>query len=235
MRALSVSELLDLWDRGAAQAPVVRALHLLSAACPDMSTGDLAALSIGQRDHQLLTLREWTFGSDVSSLTTCGNCGATVELAFQTSDVRSDRTAPAQASLAISGYELTFRPPTSADLIAVTESSQLFERCLIEARRQGEPVPADGLPEAVVTAVADRLAEEDPQADVKLAIRCLSCDEASTVPFDIANFFWIEIDAWARRIVREVHTLARAYGWAERDILALSGRRRSLYLEMAMA
>ena len=50
--------------------------------------------------------------------------------------------------------------------------------------------------------------------------------------FDIVSFFWAEIDAWARRVLREVNVLARAYGWRESDILALSPVRRQIYLSM---
>jgi hypothetical protein len=36
----------------------------------------------------------------------------------------------------------------------------------------------------------------------------------------------------ARSLLAEVHSLARAYGWTESEILALSPQRRSTYLEM---
>jgi len=50
--------------------------------------------------------------------------------------------------------------------------------------------------------------------------------------FDILTYLWSEIEDWAQRLLLEVHTLALAYGWSERDILAMSPRRRRLYLEM---
>ena len=43
---------------------------------------------------------------------------------------------------------------------------------------------------------------------------------------------WSEIHAWARQLLRDVHALARAYGWREADILALSPTRRGIYLEL---
>jgi hypothetical protein len=55
------------------------------------------------------------------------------------------------------------------------------------------------------------------------------------VAFDIASYFWDEINAWANRILREVHILASRYGWSERDILALSPWRRQFYLDMVNA
>jgi hypothetical protein len=252
MRALSVPELLDVWDRSFSQPPVGRALALLAAACPDYSQEELAFLSIGQRDARLLTLREWTFGSEVASLVSCPHCRETVEVNFSVSDVRVDGASvepatrsPAvqrpESSLTVAGYEVEFRPPHSDDLASIAANPAasprriLFERCLIAARRDGAPVEAAQLPDEVVSAVAQRLAEDDPQAVVRLNVLCPFCGTQSSVVFDIASFFWTEINAWARRIMREVHLLARAYGWSERDILALSPRRRHLYLEMAAA
>ena len=52
------------------------------------------------------------------------------------------------------------------------------------------------------------------------------------MPLDVAAFFWTELNAWAVRLLREIHALASAYGWREADILALSPKRRDLYLEL---
>ena len=41
-----------------------------------------------------------------------------------------------------------------------------------------------------------------------------------------------EVQARARRLLREVDVLARAYGWTEADVLALSEQRRTAYLEI---
>jgi hypothetical protein len=91
------------------------------------------------------------------------------------------------------------------------------------------------LPAAVVDAVAKEMAEADPQADVQVAVACPMCGHRGRATFDIVSFLWSEVDAWACRILREVHTLASAYGWCERDILALSPVRRQFYLAMVGA
>jgi hypothetical protein len=244
VRALSVPELLGVWERGLAQGPVERALTLLSAACPETSRAALAALSIGCRDASLLTLRECTFGPEMASVVMCPGCGQRPELNFNVSDVRVSGAPEASAlpanelTMAVSDYELQFRPPNSLDVAAVigrpdaVPSRQLlFERCLIAAHRKGEPTTADRLPAEVLDAVAERLSQADPQADLELEISCPFCGQHWRAAFDIVTFFWSEIDAWARRILREVDTLASAYGWCEEDILALSPARRQFYLE----
>ena len=61
---------------------------------------------------------------------------------------------------------------------------------------------------------------------------CASCGHRHEVAFDIASFFWGEIDAWASRTFLDVHALAKAYGWREAEILAMSPRRRQHYLDL---
>jgi hypothetical protein len=242
MRALSVPELLGVWESGLAQGPVERALTLLGAACPETPRDSLARLSIGRRDASLLTLREWTFGSHVDSLVACPQCGRRLELTFNVADVRVDGEAPLELSATVAEYELRLRPPNSTDIAAIAAEPAveqkrrlLFERCLIEAHRDGQAATPGRLPPEALDTVAERLAEADPQADIQLDIACSYCGKRWRSAFDIVTFFWSEIEAWACRILREVHTLASAYGWSERDILALTSARRQYYLEMVGA
>jgi hypothetical protein len=53
--------------------------------------------------------------------------------------------------------------------------------------------------------------------------------------FDVADYLWQELHAWAKDVLRSVHALAVAYGWREADVLALSPTRRRIYLELARA
>jgi hypothetical protein len=140
--------------------------------------------------------------------------------------------------LVVGDLELRFRLPDSRDLAAVagcedkaTARSLLVQRCVSWANREGESVAE--LPAEVTTKLAQRMAERDPQAEVMLDLRCPTCDHAWQALFDIVSFFWTELAAQARRLLREIHTLARAYGWREADILSMSARRRQFYLELA--
>lgn len=241
MRALSASELLEVWERGLVQGPVERALALWEAASPETPRRALSALSIGRRDAALLTLREWTFGPRLTGLATCPHCGQRLELTFNIDDVRVNPAAEPEEDVTImlAGYELQLRPPNSLDIAAIVNEHEideqrkmLFERCLLAARHQGKSATAAELPPDVVDAVVERMAGMDPQADVELNVSCPSCGQQWRAVFDIVSFFWSEIDAWARRLLLEIHLLASAYGWQERDILALSPWRRQYYLEM---
>jgi hypothetical protein len=143
-------------------------------------------------------------------------------------------------SLSVGGYDVQFRLPNSQDLLAVAGSGDvaaarrlLLERCLVAARRGDEDKSGAELPAGVVEAINQRMAQADPQADVRLALACPSCGHQWQAPFDIASFFWSELNVWAERTLYQVHSLARAYGWREADILALSPWRRQYYLNLA--
>jgi hypothetical protein len=88
------------------------------------------------------------------------------------------------------------------------------------------------LPAVVIDQVAEQMRSMDPQADIELALKCPGCEHAWTATFEILDYFWREIESWKQRILQEVHRLARAYGWGERDILQMSAWRRRSYLEM---
>jgi hypothetical protein len=80
--------------------------------------------------------------------------------------------------------------------------------------------------------IARRMADCDPRANIELALECPACGHNWEALFDVVSFFWKEIEAWSRRVLGEVHALASAYGWTEREILALSPWRREFYLQM---
>jgi hypothetical protein len=78
--------------------------------------------------------------------------------------------------------------------------------------------------------VADALAASDPGADITADIEC-PCGAVWAEAIDIRSILWTELTRWVQRRLLEVHQLALAYGWAERDILEMSPYRRSFYLE----
>jgi hypothetical protein len=242
MRALTAAQLLAAWEQAHHRPPAARALVLLAAAWPETAPETLARLSVGQCDARLAALREQTFGPTMAGLAACPACGQRLELSFNLDDVRVAPPAAAPPEVLTvdhDGCRVRFRLPTIHDLDALSAEGaepvqareRLLARCLL-AVEINPPQAGAPLPAAVVEAVAARMAEADPQADVRLALTCPACRHAWEALFDIAAYFWQELDAWARRLLSQVHRLALAYGWDESAILALSPFRRQAYLEM---
>jgi len=223
-----------------AQSPIHRGLDLLAAAYPERSLDELAKLPIGVRDGMLMALREEVFGPKLVCITNCPSCGELLELTVDVEDIRVQPSdSEAILSVSKSGIEVQFRLPNSLDLIAVTDkqdvadvSEFLIERCVVEVRQNGEILSFAQLPSNVIEAIEERMAEADPQAAVSLDLSCPACGYKWQAAFDIVHFFWNEINAWARRILQEVHFLASAYGWSEGEILAMSHLRRQVYLDL---
>jgi hypothetical protein len=232
MQPLSAMTMLDVWERARGQTPSRRALALLYAASPDSSYEELAALPVGERDTRLLALREWAFGLPMRGLADCPQCSEAVEVTLPAEQMRAIGPA-AQTEFVVhfGGEEFHARVPSTQDLLAVEATPDdarvtLLERCLA-----GHTLAE--LPHGAADAIVERMAQSDPRANIELALECPSCRHEWLALFNVVSFFWREIEAWARRTLAEVHTLATAYGWTEGEILALSPWRRQVYLEMA--
>lgn len=242
MRGLSAEEMLRIWEQGARQSPVRRGLTLLAAGLPEASIESLAALSLGRRNGGLLRLREATFGPRLNCLSACPDCGETLEFALdvrQLLDGAGTETPEAEYSLSIDGATVRFRLPDSRDLAALAGCADvaaaralLIHHCLLSPTQEDDASSSTALPESVLQTIEQRMAELDPLAEIELRLECPHCQQAWLTLFDIASTFWEEVSAEARRLLREIHHLARAYGWREADILAMSATRRALYLEM---
>ncbi len=221
--------------------PVQRACALLASGCTDTPEEVLGALNIGRRDAELLKLRESLFGLEMMGVVNCPRCCESLELTFLTTEMHSVQPPEEQLetlSLSAEGYEIEFRLPTSQDAIQaagekdpLAASYAILRRCLVSIKRGGQAVPPEDLPFEVADAVVHRMEEIDALADVRLSIACPNCAHQWQSTFDIVSFLWGEIDAWARRMLSDVHVLASAYGWNERDIVTLSPVRRQFYLQ----
>lgn len=241
-------QLLDAWEAGIGRPLAWRTLPLLAAAYPGTDRETLLAWSVGYRDLHLLALRAACFGHHMESVADCPACGGHLEIVFDVADIVAPvsvtSSGPEEAltheealevTVDWNGRTLRFRLPNAGDMIALSGCQGLNEaRRLLLKRCSLDPDAGevDDLPKPMVEALAQRMAEADPQADVHLALTCPSCAHSWMAAFDIAAHLWAEVDAWAQRTLLEVHTLARAYGWCEVETLALSPQRRRRYLDL---
>ena len=242
MFPLTPRDLLHVWERGEGKHPVDQALLILTAACPEKSWEELAQLSIGQRDALILMVRELTFGTELSAFTHCPQCQDPLTFTVDVADLlAAGAPEPAETELTCQADGLTIkaRLPNSLDVAAIVNCdrpeaarSRLLKRCVLEARQGDRVILAQDLPEAAISSLAAEMVECDPLSEMAFNLCCPECDCRWSVILDVVSFFWSEIAAQGRRLLRDVHDLARAYGWREADILAMSTQRRQFYLQM---
>jgi hypothetical protein len=233
--------LLDVWDEGKAAGIHHRARLLTSVAMPNAQAGGIPTLPVGRRDAVLLGFREAVFGPRINAVATCPHCRETVEIDFAVRDilVDSDREPGNVFEMEIGEFRVAVGLPTAEDLEGAArqpdlESSRsyLFDRCVTRVLHGTEPVALAGLPEALLTAVSEQMEQLDPQANVRFPLCCPACEGEWESAFDIVTFLWSEVEAWAKRTLIEVHSLAAAYGWTESEILGLKPWRRRFYLSL---
>lgn len=222
MRDVSGAEVLDIWERGQGQHTLDRALAILVVAFPESSQAELEAL------------------------VDCPRCQEILEFTLRVDDIRVAPTTEAAAEsyqMSEGGYDLRFRLPNSLDLAVLAQHAGqlpdvaaarvlLTQHCVQAASHEGRAVAVADLPDTIVAALAARMAECDPQAEVQLQVACPACGHAWQALFDIATFLWSRILAQAGDLLRDIHTLARAYGWRAADILSMSPIRRQYYLDL---
>ena len=241
MQSLSAAELLRVWEEASALTAMHKALALLDAAFPEMGADKLFALTMGQRETRLLTVREYLFGDGLGGLVDCPECATPMEFNCKTTDLYYGDPPAAEGEHTVeeNGCTVTFRLPNCADLSALPLTAgsdvsrrMLLRRCVLKARHGDTPITFDDIPARALDAMEKRMNDIDPQADIQLALTCEACGHHWSAALDMLAFTWQEIEAWALRTLQQVHALAMRYGWRESDILAMSPRRRQLYIDM---
>ena len=227
---MDAQSLIACWELGRRRHPLDRALLLYAAAAPEEDPDSLADRPLGRRNAALLRLRRSLFGDSLKSCVDCPNCGERLEFSLSADALLERAAAHALTHAQLGAVRL--RLPTTRDLAAVAaegDESRAARR-LLERLADASPDEA-GFSDEELTRALDAA---DPCLDLTLDLSCPACKHAWSAPFDVPAFLWEEIDARARRLLDEVHALARTYCWSEEQILALSETRRRAYLERVL-
>jgi hypothetical protein len=230
MRTLSNLDLLDLWERGTVLHPLDRALLALAVAQTDQDCSTLADWPLGRRNAALVRLRRACFGQTLAGWVACPECGERLEFSIDAAKLDADSS---RVTVRFDMDGRSFRPLTSRDLAAVAGEAdeqaaalELLRRCCVDG---------GNFSTEEIDTISNQLAQADPMSETLLDLECAECGHRWDEPLDIATWLWTEIEARARRLLLDVHTLAAAYGWTEAEILSLSEPRRAIYMEMVQA
>jgi hypothetical protein len=232
MRTLTQVDTLALWECGRTLHPIDQGLLAVETAFPETRDESVADWPLGRRNRALAELHCAWFGPRLRGWTTCRECGEKLEFNVDGHAlIQAAAATPVTGAVAIG--ERTFRLPTSRDLARVAAATEpadaargLLDVCLVAGDA------ADSWSEEEIEAAGERLAAADPLAEVQLDFTCPACGEKFEETLDMASFLWSELQGRAERLLLDVHLLARAYGWSEAEVLALSPVRRNFYLDM---
>jgi hypothetical protein len=259
MRSLSDSDLLHLWEGGLRRHPIDRALLALGAAFPETPYERLADWPLGRRNKALVELRCRYFGQSIQGWIACASCGEKLEFDLDGWVIAgaglnaNERAQSDESDEPIVVNRQSFRLPTSRDLAKAareadsrTAAIRIAENCRIAAPQVLETSAGqhatsmrdpdfESWSDQALEEIGERMAAADPLAEIRLALHCPKCEYEWEETLDIVAFVWAEIEARARRLLLEIHTLASAYGWTETEILSLSENRRVRYIEMVQS
>lgn len=236
-------DLLRLYDAARVRGAAARGVAVLAVLHPDRSGDALARLPLGRRNALLLRAWRRELGEALEAVARCAGCGEGLELVVPAVDLLSAEPGPGapgtEVAVRVGAAAAVVRLPDSVDLelagrAGTPDGAQrvLLRRCLLRADTGGRALSADELPADLAAALADALAAADPLAVIRLDLGCPACGASTDVLLDPAGLWWAEVERRARRTLTDVHRLATAYGWSERDILALGPARRAAYLEL---
>ncbi|MFI0408201.1 hypothetical protein [Actinomadura sp. 3N508] len=226
MVALAPADLLAAWEQVRELPPAHRPAALLRV------FGAPRQDSVGRRDAALLDAFAENFGPSLEGLARCPGCGLEVELTVPVAELTTGMPwTRAVEPLDVGGRTVHWRLPDDDDLVAAAQAGTpergalvLLSRCV--------PDDAETLDATERAALAACVEAADPFADITFTLTCPGCGAVWDSPLDPAEFVWARLAARARRLLGEVDELARAYGWPERQILALPQARRDSYLEL---
>lgn len=196
-------------------------------------------LSSQDRDHLIVQLYQRCFGDQVQSRVGCPSCEREVELAFSLQDYvdsllqgrvpAEDETWDQESACWTTTRGARFRLPHLLDELQLRQEGptsdhlSLARLCVME---QG----GESLEE-----IEARILRLSPWIAGELSAQCAHCSATCPVTFDVCEFFLAALAGEQPLLLREVHCLARVYGWSLREILDLSREHRRQLVALVLA
>lgn len=228
IESMKSDRILHAWELGVNRSPIDRALVLLWAGMPENSSSH-ADLPLGLRDRHLLELRGKTFGDILDCKIECPNCDETLELSLSVTALSENLNIPVKEYIQIEGEGFQLTPLTSRDMVEAAASANPKQASdLLREKICGRSI--SDIPEAFIEELEGHIERRESGSELPLSLTCVNCDHSWSERFDIGEFFWVELDAKAKRLLAEISEIARTFGWSEKDILNLSPHRRQSYL-----
>ena len=186
---------------------------------------DVAALAVCDLDRIVAMAFGALIGPVAEIHCRCSACSTPFELAIAIDGLVRNP----EAGDAVALDPLRFRLP-GGTVIRLPVVGDLADRdAATDGPRPFVCEPGDDAPEAIEAALA-RLC---PTTSELVETECPSCGVAMTVDFDLAVFLMKSLLRERDLLLREVHVIARAYGWSLAEILSLPRDIRHGFVRLA--
>lgn len=223
------ARLLEAWDRACAATEVARGAVLAQQLGLQP---EAAAATVARTAASMIGLHCACFGDTAEMVMTCASCGESLEVDVDLAACGAGHSTADRREIVTGAGPMVVRALTINDLIAVGDCIDPVD-ALLERLVPGGVDNLAALSAAdreLIDAVAQDLAGA---AGTVISAHCPGCGALARAGLDPTALVWDRVEQWALDQLATVATLARAYGWSEPEVLALSPARRARYLEMA--
>jgi len=248
-------ELLDSVGPAGRSAQVVtallaRCLRRVGKLAP-VTTSLVRDLLINDREFLMLKLRGLTLGKSLRAMVVCNDpkCAQSMDITLNLDNLMpaakhvDRRLFKFEVNEAEELFAFEFRLPTGADQEACidffgddSESAihQFLAGIILRVNNNGsiDAQTVRALPAQVLSELERRIEELAPLVSIDLEANCVECGRRLVSHLDLTSFFLDELQQNRRVLEREVHFIAWHYHWPEREILALTRRKRRRYIEL---
>jgi hypothetical protein len=226
--ALGAAAFLVAWPLGRGQPDAARVAALVAQV---WGADTAAADTLGLRNQRCLALHQALCGGRIEAQVTCPDCAAANEAELPVEDLLALPAPPAAVTVETESGPTRFGLPRMAELAALAGGGAEAAGAL--AARLALDGPNGPLSPGAIASAAAAWEAADPAGAIALGVTCVGCGRAMTATVDPPVFVARDFDRLADRLMGEVDTIARAYGWTEAEILALPRERRQRYLALA--
>ncbi len=198
-------------------------------------------MSVAERLQALISITRHSIGGATTAIADCCNevCKEKIELELELSSFV--RETPRKIEW-LSPEQKTFvcRLPTGTDQQAWYQYAKTtgaadeawFAHRLLEENEQSIP---SSIPDIWLQPLAAALEAADPLTVLAIDVRCPFCDTPVCVEVDLEFLLLEDLRTKQRRMIEQIHRLARHYHWNEANIVAIPQWRRDRYLSRIAA
>ena len=202
-------------------------------ACGDhVGEDDVWAMPVSTRIAELLTIVQRTLDVQVLEATTRCACGEWTT--FELPIAALVRMSGHPDDVLTAGEQLRFRRPRGRDqqrwrAAGVVPGVEAFATMVrdLAVDRIDAPLTAEA-----IERIGEAFEEFDPLPALRVELACAHCGRQQRAAVDLQELCLLELLRVREQRLLDVHVLARAYGWSEESIVALSAARRQRYLRL---